>query len=101
ELDEEWRLTGKSAAGCLHALEQSIESGGSLEVAQARRVGRGDIDGEVARHRAHTLDSGDIIGDAVGAVASCADIDADDSRRTLFQPRQRSLLAVVVEAEAV
>ena len=46
-------------------------------------------------------DARDIVADAVGAVAACAEIDADDPARPVFQPRKRRLLSLIVEAEPV
>ena len=56
ELDEQRRhLPVERGARLLHADKQRIERLGRLEIAQARRIGRGNIDGEIARHRGHAL----------------------------------------------
>ena len=52
-----------------------------LQAAQARRVGRGDIDRHIIGQRRQRREGAGIIGDAVGAVLVGADIDADDAAR--------------------
>ena len=47
---------------------------------QARRVGAGDIDREIAGERGHQPGQQRIVGDAIVAVLVGADIDADDAR---------------------
>ena len=86
-----------------HAGEQIVEQLALLQVAQAGRVGRRDVDREVARHRREGLDQAHIVGDAVGAVLVGPHIDPDQAagagaRR---QPRQHRLRAFAVEAEPV
>ncbi len=76
---------------------------GLLQVAQAGRVGRRHVDGEIARHRREGLDQPHIIAGAVGRIAVGADIDADDAAlaRARGEPRQHRRRALVVEAEPV
>ena len=62
-----------------HARQQFVEHLALLQVAQARRVGRGNVAGEIARDRREHLDLADIVADAVGAILVGADIDADDA----------------------
>ena len=52
---------------------------GLLQVAQARRVGRGDVDGEIAGDRGEGFDQPHIVLGAVGRIAVGADIDADNA----------------------
>ena len=64
-----------------------------LHVAQARRVGRRDVDGEIGGKWRKTLHTQFVVGEAVGAVLVGADVDADDAgpARPRRQPRwQRS-----------
>src|SRR3989304_10213668 len=99
ELDQERRLTPRGGARFLHALEQRIERLGRLEIAQARRVGRGDVDGKIARHLGHARDALNIIADTVLAVAPGPEIDADDPYRAWLEPLERRVLALISEAE--
>ena len=52
------RAAGRALARIDHAREQVVERGRLLQVAQARRVGRRDVDGEIARHAARAPRSG-------------------------------------------
>ena len=74
-----------------------------LQVAQARRVRRGDVDREIARDRRKGLDQRDIVADAVGRILVGADIDADDAGklRARRKSSKHGLGAVIVEAHAV
>src|ERR1700674_5307706 len=54
-----------------HAGKQLVEQLALLQVAQAGRVGRRDVDREVARHRREGLDQAHIIGDAILASLVC------------------------------
>ena len=83
--------------------QQIVKAGGALQIAQTRRVGRGDIHGDVACDRRKRLDQAHIVRDAIGAVAVGADIHPDDAAlvRAPHQPRQHTRLALVVEAEPV
>ena len=83
--------------------QQVVERAGLLQIAQPRRVRRGNVDGDIARHRREPLDQPHIIGDAVGRVFVGPDIDADNAagigpRR---EPAQHGLGALRVEAEPV
>ena len=90
--------TGESPAFLPHPLaridhlgQEIVERGGLLQIAQARRVRRRHVDGEIARDRREGLDQLDIIGDAVGAILVGADIDADDA--ALMRARRRAAAA--------
>ena len=61
--------------------KEMFELASVLQPAQARRVGRGDIDGDVGGERRELRERIAIIGAAVRAVLVGADIDADDRRR--------------------
>ena len=82
---------------------RSSSAAGLLQIAQARRVRRGDVDGEIARDRREHLDQPDVVGDAVGRILVGPDIDADDAAlmRARRQPPQHRVGAVIVEAHAV
>ena len=106
DLDQHRRRSGFPAdAGARvdHARDQLVEHFCLLQVAQAGRVGRRDVDGEIAHHRRERLDQLHIVGDAVGAVLVGADIDADDAAliRTRREPAQHRVGALAVEAEPV
>ncbi len=85
--------------------KQIVEHCGLLQVAQARRVGRGNIDGDVARHRREALDQPHIIGDAIGRILVGADIDADDAAGIARAPASRARAPTVgalrIKAEPV
>ncbi len=83
--------------------QEIVERCGLLQIAQARRVGRGHVDGEIARYRRKGLDQFDVIGDAVGGILVRADIDAEDTAkmRAPGQPPQHGFGAIIVEAHAV
>ena len=86
-----------------HLCQEIVERRRLLQIAQARRVRRRHVDGEIARHRREGLDQFDIIGDAVGGILVGPDIDADDAAemRATGQPPQHRIGAVIVEAHAV
>ena len=90
-------------AGLDDAREQIVERGRALQFAQARRVGRGNVDRDVACDRRELLDQPDIVGGAVAGLLVGPDIDADDAARAgaCRKPRQRGRRAVAVEAEPV
>lgn len=74
DLEEDRRL----AAHLRHRTEQIIKRAMSLQIAQARRVGRGDIDGEELSQVLQALETGDIVSRAVLAIEIGAEIDADN-----------------------
>ena len=88
-----------------HAQDQIVKRIAPLQVAQAGRVGRRNVDGQIVAERGERLDPEHIVLDPVGRVPVGADIDADQSRRATGraaqEARPRPLEAVVVEAEAV
>ncbi len=61
------------------AAKQFIERLGLLQIAQTGRIGRGDVDGEIAGDGGESLDQPDIVLGAVGQIAVGADIDADNA----------------------
>jgi len=106
DLEQHRRRTGiarDAVAGLDDPAEQVVEHGRPLQFAQARRVGRGDVDGDVARDRGDLLDQPDIVGGAVGRILVGADVDADDAALPGpgGQPRQHHARAHAVEAEPV
>ncbi len=86
-----------------HRLEQFGQRSLVLKRAQARRVGRGDVDGEIVGEAEHRPHPGGIIADPVGTVLVGADIDADDPRPpvALLQPCRGSGEAAIVESHPV
>ena len=106
DLEQHRRIAGILAhplARIDHLGQQVVERRGLLQIAQARRVRRGDVDGEIARDRRECLDQLDVVGDAVGRILVGADIDADDAAmmRARREPAQHRFGAVIVEAHAV
>ena len=81
----------------------SFERGGILQVAQARRVGRGDVDREVAGDVVECLDAAHVVGDAVGRFLVGADVDADDAASACGACSRASAacMPAVVEAEPI
>ncbi len=69
-------------AGIDHARQQIVEHGGLLHVAQARRVGRRDVDGDIARDRGEALDQPAHNRQCGRRILVGADVDADDAART-------------------
>ncbi len=95
------------AAGALtrlkHARQQLIERARMLQVAQARRVRRRHVDGEIAGYRREGFDQPDVILDPVLRVLVGADIDPDNAATIgpLGQPCERRGRPLPVEAEPV
>src|SRR3546814_8299367 len=75
----------------------------SIQRPQPRRVGRGNVYGEIAREAGHRPRALGIIGDSVVRVLVCADVDADDAGPAMppREPLRRRCLAAVVEAHSV
>src|SRR5665213_3302600 len=86
-----------------HTGEQFVEHLGLLQIAQARRVGRGDVDGEIAGDGGESFDQLGVVADTVGAIAIGANIDADNAAlvHARRQPLERGRRTLVVEAEPV
>src|SRR5262249_33270061 len=74
-----------------------------LQLAQSRSIGRGDIDGKVARHRSKGLDQAHIVSDAVGAFPVRANINADDATFVCARGKtaQHGGGALAVEAQPI
>ena len=74
-----------------------------LQVAQARRIGRGNVAGEIARDRREHFDLTHVVVDAVGRILVGADIDADDAALigARGEPGQHRIGALAVEAEPI
>ena len=73
-----------------------------LQVAEAGGVRRGNVDGEIAGDAGEALHSGDVVGDAVGAVAVGAEVDPDDAAFLAFgEAGVNRIVALTVEAEPV
>ena len=64
----------------MSAASRRFEFGLVLQAAQARRVGRGDVDRHVRGERTEFLQAQHIVGDAIGCVFVRADVDAADAR---------------------
>src|SRR5207237_9337888 len=84
--------------------EELVEALARLEVAQVRRVGRGDVQSHIARARIHGVETGDVVigGTVDGRTEVLADVDAEQAAKArLLDVRKEALEAAVVEAEAV
>src|SRR5437773_9956150 len=99
---------GKLRLLVLERSEQRVERDVGLQVAQALGVGRGDIDGHVARLGIYRAQTGKIIvdGAVVGSVEIPADIEPEDAAALWSEAGSRdignkAIDAVVVEAETV
>ena len=64
-------------AGGDNASDQIVERLAPLQVAQSRRVGRRDVDGQIVGERREGPDAEHIVLDPVGRVLVGADVDAD------------------------
>src|SRR5690606_5277046 len=85
------------------AVQQFDQAVARLQVAQADRVRRGDVDRDIGGQFGETPHAGLVIGYAVGAGLVGADIDADDAAPLppFGQPPHRGCVTLRVEAEAV
>ena len=101
ELDQERRALPRRTPRLLHPREQRSESFRCLQIAQAWRVGRGDVDGEIVGDRAHAGDARHVIADAILAVLAGADIHPDHAIAASRQTWECGGLPFIVEAEAV
>ena len=88
-----------------HPQDQVVKRIAPLQVAQAGRVRRRNVDGQIVGERGEGLDAEHIVLDPVGRVPVGADVDADHPDRAAGrlpqEARPRPLEAVVVEAQAV
>ena len=105
DLDEERAARLGLVARGDDALNEIIERVAPLQVAQARRVRRRDVDRQIVGQRREGPDAEHIVRDAVGRVPVGADVDAHHAHRAAGRPpheaRTGPLEALVVEAEAV
>src|SRR3546814_13758801 len=87
----------------LDAVQKFVQRLARLQRPQPRRVGRGNVYGEIAREAGHRPRALGIIGDSVVRVLVCADVDADDAGPAMppREPMRRRCLAAVVEAHSV
>ena len=93
DLDHQRHRLGRDRV--LHALQQVGELRAALQVAQARRVGRGDVADEIVGIGRERGRAGHVVGGAIGAVLVGADIDADEPLRgRALQPREGRVQAV-------
>ena len=97
------RLGGRGVACVSDARKQIGQRLGSLQVAQAGRVRRRDVDGEVGSERREQAHAGDVVEDAIVAVAIGSDIDADDAWTpgAAVEAFRHRLMPLIVEAEPV
>jgi hypothetical protein len=66
-----------------HAAQQLLQRRLGLQGAQAGRVGRGDVGGEIVRQAPQAGQAGDVVGDPVGGVLVGPDIGPDDAALAL------------------
>ena len=93
----------RTIAGVEHARQQIVERRRLLQIPQARRVGRGNVDREIARHIRKRSDARYVIGAAIKRVLVGADVDANNAlwASTFAQAVMHHLVPLAVEAEAV
>jgi hypothetical protein len=85
-----------------HGAEQALQRFVTLQVPEARRIGRGDVDREVIGQLGEAPDAQHIVGDEVFAVLVGADIDAERRRHAnAAQPFEGRVVAFIVKAHAV
>ena len=89
-------------AGRQHLAQQPAQRLVALQIAQARRIGRGDVDGQVIGQFGEALDAQDIVGDEILAILVGADIDAERRRHAqALEPGEGGVMALIVEAHAI
>jgi hypothetical protein len=83
--------------------QEIVEGCRLVQIAQAGRVRRGNINGEIAGNIGKAAQPRDIIGDPIGRIAIGANIDPDDAggRRMPAQALMHARLTFVIEAEPV
>lgn len=100
DLQEDRGAVGRP--GLVDAPQQVVQRLAALKRAQARRIGRGDVDGEIVGQARQTFQARDIVGRLVLGVLVGAQIGADGrALRTAGQTRGEGLQPLVVEAHAV
>ncbi len=103
DLEQHGQAARQLQAGLVHPVEQAHEFVAGLQVAQPRRVGRRDVDGEIGGARPEPANALGIVGHAVFGILVGADVDADDAAASppgIKAPRHDSR-AIIVEAHAV
>ncbi len=107
DLQEDRIVAGRAGLqhrpGLGQTAQQFLQRRPGLQGAQARRVGRGDVGGEIVRQPPQAGQAGDIVLDAVGRVLVGPDIGPDIAMAA-GAPRQafgEDLKPLVVEAHAV
>src|SRR6516162_7875592 len=105
-LDQQGRWSRHSAhahARVHHARQKTVEHLRLLQLAQAWSIGRGDIDGEVARHRRKGFDQAHIVSNAVSTFPVGPDINPDDATFVCARGKtaQHGGGALTVEAQAI
>ena len=94
--------TGLAAMASCTRFKQVGELRAALQVAQPRRVGRGDVADEIVGVLRQRLAADDIVGGAIGAVLVGADIDADEAApRPRGEPRAHGIEPLAGKAHAV
>jgi hypothetical protein len=84
-------------------LQQCFQFATTLQIAQAGRIGRRDVDGQIGGEPGETGNAGRIVADPVFGFLVGADIDADDAglSRARGQPFRGGRMPLIVEAEPV
>ncbi|MNR15766.1 hypothetical protein D3C85_1323220 [compost metagenome] len=100
DLQEDRRAV--SRAGFVYAAQQVVQRFAALQGAKARRIGRGDVDGEIVGQTRQTAQTGDIVGRLVVGILVGPQIGADRGAfGAVGQTRRERLQPLVVEAHAV
>jgi hypothetical protein len=81
--------------------EQLFQRRLGLQGAEARRVRRGDVDGEIGGQPPQPFQPGHVVADAVGGVLVGPDVGPHHARSAPGEPVGERLQALVVEAHAV
>ena len=86
-----------------HARQKIIEHARLLQIAQARRVGRRDVDGEIGRDIGERFHAIHVVGDAIRRFLVGADIHADNSAASHagLEARMDYVMPLAVEAKAI
>ena len=97
-------LVGELSLARLELAEEGVELGFALQLAQVFGVGRGDVDGDVARQRVGLVEADQVVvgGALDGGIGVLADVDAEDAAVLgLLDVADQGVDAVVVETHPV
>ncbi len=102
DLDQHRSTHGAPIARVDDARDELVERVALLQIAQARRVGRRDVDGEIARDVGERPHAEHIVGYAVDGILVGPDVDAENAAGPAArEPCMSRFIALIVEAQAI